>query len=132
MYSSRARRNTRKAYRSREMMLVLLSELIFRVGPSSSRDVERESRSSELMVIDSRERGEPPPLCADDVDEYGEGGRSCVCADIASSDGESLARECGGGERDVRRRLRIGWLEDEGRVLLSWLSSGLEDAECVR
>lgn len=58
------------------------------------------------MVIDSRERGEPPLLWAEDAEEYGEGGRSCRCEPSASCGGEPRARGCGGGERDVRRRFR--------------------------
>ena len=55
------------SYRSREGNVVLRSELTFRFGVSSSRAFE--SSSSELMAMDSRDRGEPALLCADDADQ---------------------------------------------------------------
>ena len=84
---------------------MLRSALVCRLGTSSSRDCD--VRRSELIAIGSRERGEPPLLCADDdaADEYGEGGRSCECA------GDARARARGAGERDERRRLRDCGLE---------------------
>ncbi len=89
---------------------MLRSELVFRFGVSSSPETERESSRSELIAMDSRERGEPPLLWAEEVGEYGDGGSSCECecADMASCDGDTRARKWGGGgEREVRRRLRV-------------------------
>ena len=79
--------------------------------------------------MDSRERGEPPPLCAEEAEEYGEGGRSCGCAAMVTCGGERRTRECGRGDRDARRRLRICWLEEAPD---SRLCSGIEDAERLR
>ena len=55
------------------------------------------------MVMDSLDRGDP--LLCDDVEEYGERGRSCE--DIWCPD-KVEGRDRGGGEREARRRLRVG------------------------
>ena len=84
---------------------MLRSELVFRFGVSSALSAW-ELRSSEFIAMDSRERGEPPLLCAEEADEYGDGGRSWI--DVPSCEADVRIRDsyCGGGERDDRRRLR--------------------------
>lgn len=47
---------------------MLRSELVFRFGVSSARSA-CEVSSSEFIAMDSRERGDPPLLCADDAEE---------------------------------------------------------------
>lgn len=48
---------------------MLLSELVFRFGVTSSPTAECELRSRELIAILSRERGESLLLCAEDAEE---------------------------------------------------------------
>lgn len=92
------------------------------------------------MAMLSRERGEPPPLCAEDADEYGDGGsgRSCPCPcpyegrGTVSASGRLL--RAGGGERDVRRRLRGGACGEDGagRSCCDWLLLVAEPEEPAR